>query len=266
MEKITSTQNPKIKSIARLKKRSERDETRTFLIEGYRELKRALEGEVEIEALLFCEELFLKNQERELIEAAAAGGAELFAVGEPPFRKLSYRDRPEGLLAVAKMWECTLSDLCFKKGKPPFLLLAESIEKPGNLGSILRSSDAAGVDGVIVCDPLTDIYNPNVVRSSVGTLFTQRVIEASSEEAFAFLRAHQIPLVASTPSADLEFTKAPLQGPIALAVGTEQLGLSKRWLDEADLLVRIPMHGAADSLNVTAATTLLLYEVLRQRK
>ncbi|HCJ83486.1 MAG TPA: RNA methyltransferase, partial [Parachlamydiales bacterium] len=144
MEKITSTQNPKIKSIARLKKRSERDETRTFLIEGYRELKRALEGEVEIEALLFCEELFLKNQERELIEAAAAGGAELFAVGEPPFRKLSYRDRPEGLLAVAKMWECTLSDLCFKKGKPPFLLLAESIEKPGNLGSILRSSDAAG--------------------------------------------------------------------------------------------------------------------------
>jgi TrmH family RNA methyltransferase len=147
----------------------------------------------------------------------------------------------------------------------PFLIVAEAIEKPGNLGTILRSADAAGADGVIVCDRCTDIYNPNVVRASVGTLFTLPVIEAQSCEILAWLNERGVRVVAATPSASEEFTQTDLKGPVAIAVGTEQLGLSKQWMDAADIRVRIPMHGIADSLNVATATTLLLYEVVRQR-
>lgn len=265
METITSVQNPRIKSFAKLSKRSERDETQTFLVEGYRELRRAIDGNVKVQTVLYCEELFLGENEQALLQEAKKRGAELIAVSSQPFSKLSYRDRPDGLLGVAEMMHAKLTEIRFSKNKPPFILVAEAIEKPGNLGSILRSADAAGVDGVIVCDRCTDIYNPNVVRSSVGTLFTQPVVEATSEETFAFLRKHNIRILAATPGATLEFTKAPLTGPVALAVGTEQLGLTGQWLKGADICVRIPMMGVADSLNVSAATTLLLYEVLRQR-
>ena len=265
METITSLQNPRLKAIVKLKKRKERDETQLFLVEGYRELSRATEGGVSLQTLLYSEELFLGENEHALIEAAKKRGAEVLSLSSQPFSKLSYRDRPDGLIGVAKMMHSKLSDIGFTQGKPPFLLIAEAIEKPGNLGSILRSADAAGVDGVIVCDRCTDIYNPNVVRASVGTLFTQSVVEASSEETFSFLRKHQIQILAATPAATLEFTQASLRGAVALAVGTEQLGLSEKWLNGADISVRIPMLGVADSLNVSAATTLLLYEVLRQR-
>jgi TrmH family RNA methyltransferase len=149
--------------------------------------------------------------------------------------------------------------------KDPFILIAEGIEKPGNLGSILRSADAAGVDAVIVCDRCTDIYNPNVIRSSVGTLFTLPVIEADSKETHLWLKKQNIKIAAATPAAKIEFTQAQFKGPIAIVVGTEQLGLTKFWMNSADIQVRIPMNGVADSLNVAAATTLLLYEVLRQR-
>ena len=145
------------------------------------------------------------------------------------------------------------------------MIIAEAIEKPGNLGTILRSADAAGIDGVIVCDRCTDIYNPNVVRASVGTLFTIPVIEATSAETLLWLKEKKIKIVAATPSAEKEFTQANLSEGIAIAVGTEQLGLSAQWMQSADVQVRIPMHGVADSLNVATATTLLLYEALRQR-
>ncbi len=265
MEPITSTQNPKIRALLKLQKRKERDETSLFLIEGYRELSRALIGGVLLKQLFFCPSLFLGENEGALIEEARARGAEVIEVAHAPFEKISYRDRPDGLIGVGVMMRSTLEHIVFKDARRPFLLIAEAIEKPGNLGSILRSSDAAGVDGVLVCDRCTDIYNPNVVRSSVGTLFTQPVVELTSEEALQFLRAHGIQVVAATPAAELEFTKVDLRGSVALAVGTEQLGLSQKWLDAADLLVRIPMMGIADSLNVSAATTLLLYEVQRQR-
>ena len=150
--------------------------------------------------------------------------------------------------------------------KDPFLIIAEAIEKPGNLGTILRSADAAGVDGVIVCDPCTDIYNPNVVRASVGTLFTIPVVEAAGQETLQWLQEKGIKVVAATPSAEEEFTQTCLTGPVAIAVGTEQLGLSALWMDASAIKVRIPMHGVADSLNVATATTLLLYEVVRQRQ
>jgi TrmH family RNA methyltransferase len=178
---------------------------------------------------------------------------------------MSYRDRPDGLLAIAKQKHHKLSDLNTQK-KHPLFIVAEAIEKPGNLGTMLRSSDAVGLNGFIVCDRCTDIYNPNVVRASIGTLFSVPVVEASGQETIAWLKDNKIAILAATPSAQLEFTQVNMDQPLAIAVGTEQLGLSDLWMKQADLQVSIPMHGIADSLNVAVATTLLMYEALRQRK
>jgi TrmH family RNA methyltransferase len=261
-KELTSPQNPKIKQLVRLKDRKERDETALFLIEGYREVKRAIEGGVHFESLFICEELFLGSNEPLLIKQV---GVETFTLPAHLFEKISYRDRPDGLIGVAHQMQKTLKDL-HPKNTPPLYVIAESIEKPGNLGTILRTSDAVGADGVIVCDRCTDIYNPNVVRASVGTLFTLPVIEAKGSDAYIWLKEHKIQVVAATPSATLEYTDAPLSGPVAIVVGTEQLGLSDIWMKAADIHVKIPMRGVADSLNVAMATTLLLYEALRQRK
>ncbi|MBI2810900.1 MAG: RNA methyltransferase [Candidatus Melainabacteria bacterium] len=263
MDEITSLQNPKVKKAAKLADRKERNETGLFLIEGYRELSRAAQGGVRVETLYICPELFLGENEDELIDHFFKGGTEVIPCSEQVFRKFSYRDRPDGLVGIAEQMQLGLDSITFKK--EPFIIVAEAIEKPGNLGTILRSADAAGVDGVIVCDRCTDIYNPNVVRASVGTLFTIPVVEASSAEAFEWLRKNKIKVVAATPDAEAEFTQTELTGGIAIAVGTEQLGLSEQWMTAADLKVRIPMHGIADSLNVATATTLLLYEAVRQR-
>jgi len=262
MTEITSLQNPKIKETIRLRERRDRDETGLFLIEGYRELKRAVDAGRSIETLFYCPEFFLGENETALIAAAQAKGT--FSCAPAVFEKLSYRDRPDGILAVAKQLHLKLFDLQLSEN--PFLLIAESIEKPGNLGTILRSCDAAGVDAVIVCDRTTDIHNPNVVRSSVGTLFTLPVVEARSDETLRFLKERGISIVAATPHAALEFTQADLKVPLAVAMGTEQYGLSETWMKEADIRVRIPMFGTADSLNVASATTLLLYEAVRQRR
>lgn len=253
-----------IKKLAKLKDRRDRDETGLFLVEGYRELRRAVDGGVAVRTLLTCPELFLGENEGALIAQVAGRGAEVIRCAPAVFEKISYRDRPDGLVAVVVQMQRKLQDL--PKSTNPFFVVAEAIEKPGNLGTILRSSDAVGCDGVIVCDRCTDIYNPNVVRASVGTLFTLPVVEAASEATLSYLRSHGVQVVAATPSATLEFTEADLAGPVAIVVGTEQLGLSSLWMDAADLRVRIPMRGVADSLNVATATTLLLYEVLRQRK
>lgn len=261
MTEISSLQNPKVKETVRLRDRRDRDRADRFLIEGYRELKRAVDAGLSIETIFYCPELFLGDNERDLIAAAHSSA---YACTPAVFAKLSYRDRPDGILAVAPQIHRKLEDLILSPC--PFFLIAESIEKPGNLGTILRSSDAAGVDAVIVCDPTTDIHNPNVVRSSVGTLFTQPVIEAKSEETIAFLKKRGISIAAATPHAKLEFTEADFKVPLAIAMGTEQYGLSEVWMKEADIAVRIPMFGIADSLNVASATTLLLYEVIRQRR
>ncbi len=258
--KITSLQNTRVKDVVKLRDRRPRDESGLFIIEGYRELKRAVDSGRKIETLFICPELFLGENERELIEKA---NCETLECTPEVFGKISYRDRPDGILGVAKQVHLGLKDLVLKKN--PFLVVAESIEKPGNLGTILRSCDAAGVDAVIVCDPTTDIHNPNVVRSSVGTLFTVPVVEAGSEETLAFLKEKGIAIVAATPHAKGEFTQVNFKVPLAIVVGTEQYGLSENWIRQADIAVRIPMFGIADSLNVASATTLLLYEVVRQR-
>jgi TrmH family RNA methyltransferase len=260
---IASTQNPRIKSVLKLNKRTARDEQGLLLVEGYRELKRALDNGWKPRELFFCRDLFLGSNEDELIRRSAEAGASLLECSEPVLRKISYRDRPEGLVAVGPQVRYALSDLTFRE--TPFLVVAEAIEKPGNLGTILRSADAAGADGLIVCDRCTDISNPNVVRASIGTLFTVKVIEASTDEALPWLRRQGIRVVSATPHAECLYTDVDMTGPVAVVVGSEQYGLSTRWMNEADIKVRIPMFGQADSLNVASATTLLLYEVVRQR-
>lgn len=262
-KKITSLQNPRVKAAVKLRERREREKTEMFLIEGYRELFRAVEGKADLKTLFYSPSHFLGPNERALIEKILFLNVEVFEVTKEVFERLSYRDRPDGLLAIAKQTHLDLSDL--KVGKRAFFLIAEGIEKPGNLGSILRSCDAAGVDALLLCDRRTDIYNPNVVRASVGTLFSVPVIETSTAAAIKWLCAHAIPIIASTPDAKAIYTRENLREPIALAVGTEQLGLSESWMDAASVLVKIPMFGLADSLNVAAATTLLLYEVVRRR-
>lgn len=266
-EQITSLQNPKVKLVVKLRDRRDRDVMGQYLIEGYRELFRANKGEAAIESLFICPELFLGSNEGALIEQIERCGAAVYTCTSAVFSKLSYRDRPDGLLAIAKQHHRDLLELeALLAGRSnPFLVVAEAIEKPGNLGTILRSSDAVGLDGLLVCDRCTDIFNPNVVRASVGTLFTVPVIECTGTEGLSWLRRQGIKVLAATPQAEALYTDVDLTGPVAIAVGTEQLGLSSLWMDGADLQVRIPMHGVADSLNVATATTLLLYEVLRQR-
>lgn len=262
MVDITSLKNPKILEALELRERRARDKTGHFLVEGYREVLRAHEAGAVFSTLFYCPELFLGENEPALIESIQSKNTQILSCNEQSFRKLSYRDRPDGLVGVVQQNPLHLNSLI----NPNFLVVAEAIEKPGNLGTILRSSDAVGVDGVIIADRCTDIYNPNVVRASVGTLFTLPVIEAKGDEILKWLKEQKISIVATTPAATQEYTQVDLTGPIAILVGTEQLGLSKKWLDAADIQVSIPMLGVADSLNVATATTLVLYEALRQRR
>jgi RNA methyltransferase, TrmH family len=261
-QKITSIRNPRIKEAVRLRERKARKETNSFLIEGYRELSRAIGAGRLIDTIFFCPQFFLGENERHLLQAAQV---EKILCSPDVFEKISYRDRPDGLLGIAKQVHRRISEYN-SPSFPTFLLIAESIEKPGNLGSILRSCDAAGVQAVFVCDPTTDIYNPNVIRASVGTVFTVPIYEGTTQEALDFLHKNEIFSVAATPDAKIEYTEADLLLPLALVVGSEQYGLSEPWRKKADYPVRIPMLGIADSLNVASATSLLIYETLRQRR
>lgn len=260
---ITSRQNPRIKDLVRLRKRRDRDEAGLFLIEGYREVTRALSKGVKFKEFYYSPGWYLGENEPALIEKIKADGTRVFEVSKEVFTKVTYRDRPDGLLAVAEQWHRTLDDL--KLSKNPFLVVVEAIEKPGNLGTILRSADGAGADAVIVCDAVTDIFNPNVVRSSTGVLFSVPVVVSDSKTVHAWLRKKGIKIVSTTPDTDNIYTKVDLTGPIAIVMGSEQYGLTDFWLKDCDIPVRIPMNGLADSLNVAMATGLMVYEAARQR-
>jgi TrmH family RNA methyltransferase len=264
-EKITSLQNPRVKQLVHLRERRTRDEAGLFLIEGYRELRRAVERQIVLVDLYFCPEWFLGENEPALIETARSAGAAVFELSKEAFAKCSYRDRPDGLVAVARQWHRTLRDLEQTPHPAPFVLVVESIEKPGNLGTILRSADAAGVDAVIVCDAVTDLFNPNVVRSSTGVLFSVPVVVADSAEVHAWLRTRGVRIVTTTPAAEKLYTDTDLRGPLAIVMGSEQYGLSEFWLKNSDAPVRIPMAGQADSLNVAMAAIITLFEAVRQR-
>ena len=281
-EIITSLQNPRLKELVKLRDRRPRDEAGVFLIEGYREIRRALEKGIVLHELYFSPGWFLGENEPALLAQAEAAGAKLFELSREAFAKAAYRERPDGLLAVAPQWRRTLE----RRGErvvpnalasaestsasettrsTPFYLVVEAIEKPGNLGTILRSADAAGCDAVIVCDPVTDLFNPNVVRASTGVLFSVPCVVEEGPRVLDWLRRHQVRIVATTPGATELYTAADLKGALAVVMGSEQYGLSDFWLKNADLTVRIPMAGQADSLNVAMATTITLFEAVRQR-
>jgi RNA methyltransferase, TrmH family len=263
VEIITSLANPRLKRLVRLRDRRPRDEERLFLVEGYREVRRALEKKVALDELYYSPGWFLGENEPALLAEAAAAGTKVFELSKEAFAKVAYRERPDGILAVAPQWRRTLADLVLPA--EPFILVVEAIEKPGNLGTILRSADAAGCHAVIVCDPVTDLFNPNVVRASTGVLFSVPCAVEEGPAVLAWLKGRGIRSVATTPSAGALYTDSDLRGPLAVIMGSEQFGLSDFWLGNADLSVRIPMAGQADSLNVAMAALITLFEAVRQR-
>jgi len=265
--KINSLQNPKIKYLIKLKENRQRKQTKQYTIEGYREILRANIGNIEMISLFICPSFFLGHNEKSLLKEIESKNIEIIYCSEQVFRKISYRDRPDGLIALAKQKMQSLADLEFflQKKKNPFLLVVESVEKPGNLGTILRSCDGAGVDGIIICDEVTDVFNPNVVRASIGTLFTQNIFISSSEKIIEMLKKYNVTIISTSPQANKNYYLTNYKNSIAIAVGSEQYGLSKKWLELKSEQIKIPMQGVADSLNVATATTIVLYEANRQR-
>lgn len=261
---ITSLQNEKVKQVVKLRQRAERDKQGLLIVEGERELQRALKNNRCPTSLFYCRDFCLGKKEPELLDQCRSAGAEIISCSPGVFAKMAYRERPEGLLALVPQVKYDLAGL--KLPDTPLLVVAEAIEKPGNLGTILRSADAAGADAVIVCDRCTDVNNPNVVRASIGAIFTVPVAETSSEETIQWLRAKKIQILAASPHARLAYSQADLCRATAFVVGEEHQGLSELWMKAADLQVCIPMRGQVDSLNVAAATTILLFEAARQRR
>ncbi len=263
MEKITSLQNPKIKNISKLiSKAKERKEQKLFPIEGAREIMLALEGGYVLDSVFICPELFVKTDYPVVLEGIDQ--RILFEVTAEIFCKLAYRENSDGLLALAQLKIHKLEDLYLSEN--PFLILMEAVEKPGNLGAVLRTADAAGVDAVIVCDPHTDIYNPNVIRSSVGCLFTVQTAICSNQEAIDFLRQKKICSYAAELQASEFYQNIDFCPPSAIIMGTEADGLSDFWLRQADFRIKIPMKGKIDSLNVSVSTAILTFEAMRQRQ
>jgi TrmH family RNA methyltransferase len=259
---ITSLANPRVKQLVALRQRRARDRAGVTLVEGYEELDLALSAGARPLALYVCPGL--DGRDPEPMTGRVAGlGAEVVRVSRPVFAKIAYRESPDGWLAVLPQVPARLGLL--DPGPRPLILVCEGVEKPGNLGAILRTADAVGVAAVIAADPGTDWGNPNVVRASKGTVFAVPVAAAPSDEVLAWIGARSLRLVAATPDGDVPLTGADLTGPTAIVVGSEAHGLPAAWLDRADLRVCIPMFGRADSLNVATSAAILLYEALRQR-
>ncbi|HIE11133.1 MAG TPA: RNA methyltransferase, partial [Kiritimatiellae bacterium] len=229
---ITSVRNPRIKQVLKLRRRPHRDALGLLAVEGYRELRRALHNGWRPRRLFFCPEMFRGGNEPALVTECDVSGAELIRCSEKVFHKIAYRDRPEGLLAVGPQLHLSLADL--KLPGTPLFLVTQSIEKPGNLGTMLRSADAAGAHGVIVCDRTTDINNPNVVRASLGALFALPVVEAETGETINWLRRRGIRIIAASPHASETYYAVDMTVPVALMVGSEQYGLGQRWLESSD--------------------------------
>lgn len=260
---ITSRQNPKIKALLRLRHPRERDQAGVTLVEGFEELSLAVKSGIKPHTLYYCPEL-IQNAETMLLQNAADIGAELIQTNRDVFARLSYRQSPDGWLAVVPAIAATLAHITLQK--TPLVIICESVEKPGNLGAILRTANAAGADAVIATNAATDWGNPNVIRASKGTVFATPVASATNDELLAWLRQNNIAILAATPSADTIFTHANMKGAIAILVGAEHQGLSDFWLTHATARVRIPMAGQVDSLNVATSAALLAYEAVRQRK
>jgi TrmH family RNA methyltransferase len=258
---ITSTQNPRVRGVLALRRRPERERAGQMLVEGRDELAIALASGARPVELYHCPELARVTDD--LLERAVAAGAQPVEVSRGVFERIAYRQAPDGWLAVLPAIPTGLERLSVPAGG--IVLVCESVEKPGNLGAMLRTADAAGLDAVIASPAATDWGNPNVVRASKGALFAVPVAEAGRDELVAWLRARDLAIVTARPDAPTAFTAADLAGGVAIVVGAESRGLTGAWSRSADVDVRIPMFGAVNSLNVAASAALLVYEALRQR-
>lgn len=259
MKQITSVQNPFVKSIVQLQEKARmRRESGTFLIEGKREIGLAVKGGYEITDVLFFPEKCTEKEAR-----ARAPQAVLTEISREVFEKIAYREGSDGLLAIARSRRLSLDDLTLSD--TPLILVAEATEKPGNLGALLRTADAARLDAVIIANPKSDLYNPNIIRSSVGCLFTNQVATGSTSEVIAFLKENNIPFYAAALQDSTEYHLNDYTGPTALVVGTEDAGLTQEWRDAAAKNIRIPMQGEIDSMNVSVAAAVLIFEAKRQR-
>ena len=258
---ITSTANPRVKAIARLRDRSERDTTDRFIVEGVRELERAESAGVPLEMVALCRSL---ADDADVARALSLTGddTELLELGEAAFRKIAYRRHPDGILGIGASWDLGLTRL--ELGPDPLVLVLEGVEKPGNLGAVLRTADAAGLDAVVAADAGTDMVNPNVIRASQGAVFSVPVATASLEDAIAWCATNNLTVIAGSDDADTSYWDASFSGSVAIVVGRESAGIDARWRAHSEI-VRVPMHGSSDSLNVATAAALLVYEALRQR-
>lgn len=262
-ERLTSLQNPRVKELLGLRDRRDRDARGLTLIEEPRVIRRARHAGYPFLEVWHCPEL-LDAVDPELLAFLRAG--EPFAAIEVTpqvMAKIAYKEKPEGVLVVAPQVRLALDGLALPEA--PLLLVLEAVEKPGNLGAILRVADGAGADAVIVCDPGTDVFNPNVLRASTGAFFSVPVVEEDASRVRSWLRERRIRGVATTPAAATIYTAVDLRGPVAILLGAEDRGLSADWLMRADMQVRIPMRGEADSLNVSVTAALMAYEAVRQR-
>lgn len=260
MKQITSIQNPFIKSLVQLQEKAKaRKQTGTFLIEGKREIELAIKGNYEIETILFLPELISEKQ----INSLTTKQLNTIEISKEVYQKLAYRDTTEGIIAIARTKNLSLSDLQLPEN--PLILVLESIEKPGNIGAMLRTADAANIDAVILANPKSDLYNPNIVRSSVGCLFTNQIASGTTEEVIAFLKEKNINFYSATLQNSNEYHKVDYSTPTAIVVGTEATGLTQPWRDESTQNIIIPMQGEIDSMNVSVAAAILLFEAKRQR-
>jgi RNA methyltransferase, TrmH family len=256
---ITSTQNPKVKSLLALEKPRERRKQGLFVVEGLKEIKMALDAGYRIGNLFFCEEIISRSQ----LALLNPDDKLIVPVSKEVFEKIAVRENSGGVLAVAEQKVHTLSQI--KLSANPLVLVIESVEKPGNLGAILRTADAAGVDALIVCDPQTDLYNPNVIRSSIGCLFSVQVASATSQETIHWLNQHQINIYCTYLQASKPYHSIDYGKPSAIVMGTEATGLSDVWVSNSTANIIIPMQGKIDSMNVSTATAVVIFEAKRQR-
>lgn len=260
IETITSAQNPKIKNILKLQqKSSERRKQNLIVIEGLREITLALKAGMSLKSVFLCSEILPIEE----VENQLDLNENYFVISKEIYHKLAYRTSTEGIIALAEPKYLSLEDLKLREN--PLVIVLESVEKPGNLGAILRTADAAIVDAVIISDPLTDIYNPNVIRSSVGCVFTNQVVSCTSDEAIAWLKEKGIQSHAAALTATENYHETDLKGSVAIVMGTEADGLTEKWLDNTDKQIIIPMSGEIDSLNVATSTAILVFEAMRQR-
>jgi len=269
MKEIISIQNPLIKQLTQLKEKSrERKKTGLFLIEGIREVSLALKGGYELETILFYPELFSIEQLNDLTTNVRLNAVEtkpeIISISSDVYQKLAYRDTTEGILVVAKSKNHSIEELKFSS-KNPLILVAEAPEKPGNIGAILRTADAANIDAVIIANPKTDLYNPNIIRSSVGCVFTNTIAMGNTSDIIDFLKMQNINIFCAALQASVDYHTQDFTKPTALVVGTEATGLSDTWLENSTQNIIIPMQGEIDSMNVSVAAGILIFEAKRQR-